>query len=223
MSGMLSSEQGLRVRESTTSNQTVGAESSSPLLNPSGSSGPSLQRDVSSVGGAGRVLSGQRPRHQQKKHPEPLRRAVADCLSCSPHASASVFPTEAVRTVQVMSWPLTVLFAALQDSTTSQCSYAVLNLFCISVAEALWQSLMFISSVLTPSKCIVLCGILCGICCGKFAMYFSEGSVPDVFCFKVQGLGSDIWGSDLLRVWKRSLKIFSGLCITAHFMWTSER
>lgn len=147
MSGMLSSEQGLRVRESTTSNQTVGAESSSPLLNPSGSSGPSLQRDVSSVGGAGRVLSGQRPRHQQKKHPEPLRRAVADCLSCSPHASASVFPTEAVRTVQVMSWPLPVLFATLQDSTTCQRSHAVLNVFCISVAEALWQSGMLISSV----------------------------------------------------------------------------
>lgn len=58
---------------------------------------PSQRDGLGLGGGGGRVPGGsQRPRQQVKKHPEPLRRAVADCLSSSHH----VFPTEALRTVQ---------------------------------------------------------------------------------------------------------------------------
>ncbi|CAM6042813.1 unnamed protein product [Sphagnum compactum] len=47
---------------------------------------------------------GQQQRQQRQHHrkrPEPLRRAVADCLSASHHhTSTSLFPSEAVRTLQ---------------------------------------------------------------------------------------------------------------------------
>jgi hypothetical protein len=42
-----------------------------------------------------------RQRLQQRKHPEPLRRAVAHCLSASYQGTASAFTSEAVRTLQV--------------------------------------------------------------------------------------------------------------------------
>lgn len=42
-----------------------------------------------------------RQRPQQRKHPEPLRRAVADCLSSGHHGATSVFSSEAVRTLEV--------------------------------------------------------------------------------------------------------------------------
>lgn len=61
--------------------------------------GPSHREGLGLGGGGGRIPGGsQRPRQQAKKHPEPLRRAVADCLSSSQHVS----PTEALRTVQVI-------------------------------------------------------------------------------------------------------------------------
>ncbi|KAL2632070.1 hypothetical protein R1flu_016756 [Riccia fluitans] len=42
----------------------------------------------------------QSQRPQQRKHPEPLRRAVASCLSASYNAIASAYTSEAVRTLQ---------------------------------------------------------------------------------------------------------------------------
>lgn len=62
-----------------------------------------IRRDGSSS--IARQAMGQQQRQQrqhQRKHPEPLRRAVADCLSASHHHTyTSLFPSEAVRTLQV--------------------------------------------------------------------------------------------------------------------------
>lgn len=70
---------------------------------------------------SGRVAGGsQRPRQQAKKHPEPLRRAVADCLSSSHHVS----PTEALRTVQV-------LWSPASQSSCWLCSKIGTNLYII--------------------------------------------------------------------------------------------
>jgi hypothetical protein len=61
-----------------------------------------IRRDGS--GSIARQAMGQQQRQQrqhQRKHPELLRRAVADCLSASHHhTSTSLFPSEAVRTLQ---------------------------------------------------------------------------------------------------------------------------
>ncbi|CAM6094015.1 unnamed protein product [Calypogeia fissa] len=72
------------------------------------------------VGGAGpsRMGSGvhSRQRLQQRKHPEPLRRAIAQCLSASYHGTASAFTSEAVRTLQDY----------LANSSTMDSAYIVL-------------------------------------------------------------------------------------------------
>ncbi len=61
-----------------------------------------IRRDGSGIApGIARLAMAQRQRQQQRKHPEPLRRAVADCLSATHHASTPMFPSEAVRTIQV--------------------------------------------------------------------------------------------------------------------------
>jgi len=61
-----------------------------------------IRRDGSGIApGIARLAMAQRQRQQQRKHPEPLRRAVADCLSATHHASTPTFPSEAVRTIQV--------------------------------------------------------------------------------------------------------------------------
>ncbi|OAE25014.1 hypothetical protein AXG93_523s1190 [Marchantia polymorpha subsp. ruderalis] len=57
-----------------------------------------------------------RQRPQQRKHPEPLRRAVANCLSASYNATASAFTSEAVRTLQDY----------LANSSTMDSAYIVL-------------------------------------------------------------------------------------------------
>eukprot|EP01018_Ginkgo_biloba_P020488 Gb_07792 [translate_table: standard] len=46
------------------------------------------------------VVASQRQRSLQRKPPEPLRRAVADCLSASHHGTSSALTSEAVRTLQ---------------------------------------------------------------------------------------------------------------------------
>jgi hypothetical protein len=69
-----------------------------------------IRRDGSGIApGIARLAMAQRQRQQQRKHPEPLRRAVADCLSATHHASTPMFPSEAVRTIQdYLANPVTV-------------------------------------------------------------------------------------------------------------------
>lgn len=87
-------EVSLRRERSMSGRASVLAETSSSIA------GGLSRRDGMGLGG--RVPGGsQRPRQQAKKHPEPLRRAVADCLSSSHHVS----PTEALRTLQVFLQP----------------------------------------------------------------------------------------------------------------------
>lgn len=62
---------------------------------------PSRSPDVKQKPGPSRLamVASQRQRPLQRKPPEPLRRAVADCLSASHHAT-SAFTSEALRTLQ---------------------------------------------------------------------------------------------------------------------------
>lgn len=93
---------------------SVLAEGATPSREPS-------YRDGLGLGG--RVPGGsQRPRQSAKKHPEPLRRAVADCLSSSHHVS----PTEALRTVQVFR-----LFSSVSHILDAETS-----LFCCPVQQS---------------------------------------------------------------------------------------
>lgn len=91
----LTEQEGALRRERSMSGRAIVLAEGAPA---SSSGGPSHRDSLGLGGRGGRVPGGsQRPRQQAKKHPEPLRRAVADCLSSSHHVS----PTEALRTVQV--------------------------------------------------------------------------------------------------------------------------
>ncbi|KAL3689988.1 hypothetical protein R1sor_016297 [Riccia sorocarpa] len=80
-----------------------------PLAGERGGGAAGLSR-ISQLGGH------QRQRPQQRKHPEPLRRAVASCLSASYNATASAYTSEAVRTLQDY----------LANSSTMDSAYIVL-------------------------------------------------------------------------------------------------
>jgi hypothetical protein len=84
-----------------------------------------IRRDGSSS--IARQAMGQQQREQrqhQRKHPEPLRRAVADCLSASHHHTyTSLFPSEPVRTLQdylVNSVTVDLAYCLLIDHALAQ-------------------------------------------------------------------------------------------------------
>ncbi|CAM6006988.1 unnamed protein product [Sphagnum balticum] len=94
-----------------------------------------IRRDES--GSIARQAMGQQQRQQrqhQRKHPEPLRRAVADCLSASHHhTSTSLFPSETVRTLQApnnfsktLAADLPIKEDYLVNSVTVDLAYCVL-------------------------------------------------------------------------------------------------
>lgn len=88
-------ELGRAGRKSSAPSQDGFAGSLSKLRTPRGSP------DVKQKPGPSRLamVASQRQRPLQRKPPEPLRRAVADCLSAS-HHGASAFTSEALRTLQ---------------------------------------------------------------------------------------------------------------------------